>query len=313
MRRGIAAYIAQLNGETMPKIGRNDPCPCGSGRKYKQCHGPIDTARETEQRQLRNAQETLLDKLMETAPRFAAAFPEALQRFWGGKYRVETVEELDDLEERGAQRFLTWFFFDHRNGETTPLEQITADPGDLELTAPEARLLPSWVDVRLQPYFVVDVNQGRGFTVRPLWGESEITVEDQAAARRLEPGEVLIVHLTPAGDAHLVAGVAAHLTADTVEHLGEFADLHLADLRTTQPEAGYGELIQQRSEIFNHFVMEVPREEQDTSKLQMLVDNTRVMMATAAAAVGLRRGGDEAAPRLAVPQPAGEAQEHDEG
>lgn len=22
-----------------PKIGRNDPCPCGSGRKYKQCHG----------------------------------------------------------------------------------------------------------------------------------------------------------------------------------------------------------------------------------------------------------------------------------
>ncbi|MEJ6654474.1 MAG: SEC-C metal-binding domain-containing protein, partial [Pseudomonas sp.] len=24
-----------------PKIGRNDPCPCGSGQKYKQCHGKI--------------------------------------------------------------------------------------------------------------------------------------------------------------------------------------------------------------------------------------------------------------------------------
>ena len=24
---------------TMPKVGRNDPCPCGSGKKYKQCHG----------------------------------------------------------------------------------------------------------------------------------------------------------------------------------------------------------------------------------------------------------------------------------
>ncbi|MEO6186021.1 MAG: SEC-C metal-binding domain-containing protein, partial [Steroidobacteraceae bacterium] len=21
------------------KVGRNEPCPCGSGRKYKQCHG----------------------------------------------------------------------------------------------------------------------------------------------------------------------------------------------------------------------------------------------------------------------------------
>jgi len=24
---------------TQPKVGRNDPCPCGSGKKYKQCHG----------------------------------------------------------------------------------------------------------------------------------------------------------------------------------------------------------------------------------------------------------------------------------
>jgi preprotein translocase subunit SecA len=24
---------------TMPKVGRNDPCPCGSGKKYKKCHG----------------------------------------------------------------------------------------------------------------------------------------------------------------------------------------------------------------------------------------------------------------------------------
>jgi len=23
------------------KVGRNDPCPCGSGKKYKQCHGVL--------------------------------------------------------------------------------------------------------------------------------------------------------------------------------------------------------------------------------------------------------------------------------
>ncbi|MEX3823068.1 SEC-C metal-binding domain-containing protein, partial [Paraburkholderia sp. BR14262] len=28
-------------GSEMPKVGRNDPCPCGSGKKYKQCHGKI--------------------------------------------------------------------------------------------------------------------------------------------------------------------------------------------------------------------------------------------------------------------------------
>lgn len=23
------------------KVGRNEPCPCGSGKKYKQCHGRV--------------------------------------------------------------------------------------------------------------------------------------------------------------------------------------------------------------------------------------------------------------------------------
>jgi preprotein translocase subunit SecA len=27
---------------TQPKVGRNTPCPCGSGKKYKQCHGRLD-------------------------------------------------------------------------------------------------------------------------------------------------------------------------------------------------------------------------------------------------------------------------------
>jgi preprotein translocase subunit SecA len=25
----------------VPKVGRNDPCPCGSGKKYKNCHGQL--------------------------------------------------------------------------------------------------------------------------------------------------------------------------------------------------------------------------------------------------------------------------------
>lgn len=29
---------------TEAKVGRNDLCPCGSGRKYKQCHGRLDEA-----------------------------------------------------------------------------------------------------------------------------------------------------------------------------------------------------------------------------------------------------------------------------
>lgn len=32
-------YKVETIKRDAPKVGRNDPCPCGSGRKFKQCHG----------------------------------------------------------------------------------------------------------------------------------------------------------------------------------------------------------------------------------------------------------------------------------
>jgi preprotein translocase subunit SecA len=34
-----APFVRQV-----PKVGRNEPCPCGSGRKYKHCHGALQQA-----------------------------------------------------------------------------------------------------------------------------------------------------------------------------------------------------------------------------------------------------------------------------
>jgi preprotein translocase subunit SecA len=36
--QGEGAKVKTIVRET-PKVGRNDPCPCGSGKKYKKCHG----------------------------------------------------------------------------------------------------------------------------------------------------------------------------------------------------------------------------------------------------------------------------------
>ncbi|MFT3778117.1 MAG: preprotein translocase subunit SecA [Ottowia sp.] len=39
--RGAAAAGALGGAAAVPRVGRNDPCPCGSGKKYKQCHGAL--------------------------------------------------------------------------------------------------------------------------------------------------------------------------------------------------------------------------------------------------------------------------------
>jgi preprotein translocase subunit SecA len=34
--------VAEDNAKVVSlKVGRNEPCPCGSGKKYKQCHGSL--------------------------------------------------------------------------------------------------------------------------------------------------------------------------------------------------------------------------------------------------------------------------------
>jgi uncharacterized protein len=33
----LMQLVRDADLKTRPKVGRNDPCPCGSGRKYKRC------------------------------------------------------------------------------------------------------------------------------------------------------------------------------------------------------------------------------------------------------------------------------------
>jgi preprotein translocase subunit SecA len=40
--RPVQAATPAQPARTGPRVGRNDPCPCGSGKKYKKCHMPID-------------------------------------------------------------------------------------------------------------------------------------------------------------------------------------------------------------------------------------------------------------------------------
>jgi preprotein translocase subunit SecA len=39
-QRAVAGAVMAAAGG-MPRVGRNDPCPCGSGKKFKHCHGQL--------------------------------------------------------------------------------------------------------------------------------------------------------------------------------------------------------------------------------------------------------------------------------
>ena len=37
-KEGLTEYLTELSIFAKQNLGRNDPCPCGSGKKYKRCH-----------------------------------------------------------------------------------------------------------------------------------------------------------------------------------------------------------------------------------------------------------------------------------
>jgi hypothetical protein len=263
----------------MPKVGRNDPCPCGSGKKYKQCHLLIEQAAQVEQRQLRQAIDTLMPKLIAAAQELPTAITPALARFWDSTYSPEQLGELEDLEERGSDRFLTWFAFDYPLDDgRTLVEQLAGGAGALELSDAEARLLKGWTSVRLRPYAISSVLKGQGMHVYDLLDEVEYELEDHSASRRVQPGEVLVTHLVPAGDRYYVGGAAAHLTADTREKLHEYAGLHMEAFARDHPGATWADLLRERSEVLNHFIMALPVEKPDPALLDTLIMQTRISL-----------------------------------
>jgi hypothetical protein len=38
-----SVHSVEVSSMKIPKVGRNDPCPCGNGKKYKKCHGVAHT------------------------------------------------------------------------------------------------------------------------------------------------------------------------------------------------------------------------------------------------------------------------------
>lgn len=81
------------------KIGRNDPCHCGSGKKYKQCHLAKDEAKGREARQSAEAAASVASAEAPAAavrerPRHGSAQPWKGQANSRGFQRVTSMRKV---------------------------------------------------------------------------------------------------------------------------------------------------------------------------------------------------------------------------
>ena len=129
----------------MDKPGRNDPCYCGSGKKYKQCHMSADLAEERNQRAWADAARELRLDLLEyaDAERFDDAIGPAAAHYWNDLYTAETLPLMSASE---SERFLDWFLFDHTPPSGERLIELYRSEQGASLPSPRRELLDQWVE-----------------------------------------------------------------------------------------------------------------------------------------------------------------------
>ncbi len=174
-----------------PGIGRNHPCWCGSGRKYKVCHLHREQLPLTDRAAwlYQKAGADLLDGpfgplLMEVA--------EARARYW----------DSPDALESAVQEGLAW---DAALFEGGAFADFLAVRGSL-LPADERSLAEQWLLVERSVHEVVSVRRGEGMTLRDVRTGDVHEVRERAGSRQVKVGELYCARVVPAGDTMQIFG-----------------------------------------------------------------------------------------------------------
>lgn len=187
------------------KPGRNDPCPCGSGKKYKQCCLKTEQAQPEDAflwRRIRRAIEGSPMQMLEftTAHFGKAALAEAWDDFmphWDDEH-----DEPFAIDTPHMPVFMPWFFYewqpDPRYTSVKPEAQDGRTPGQAYLDKKARQLDPLLVRYIEQcgatpfSYFdVIEVRPGEGFTLRDIFTGGETYVTEQAGSRQSQAGDIL--------------------------------------------------------------------------------------------------------------------------
>lgn len=249
---------------------RNDPCPCGSGKKYKHCCMPKDQASHLEallwERAYRNLRTALVEFAQEEP--FTEAVAEGLQLFWGDSYHPEALERMDEDE---ALLFFDWFAFNYRWGEEGQrlIERFAASEPEY-LDERERALLQAWLAVPPGSAYRVEAVEGEDGTLHlqdlfaDRWPEgvpTRVDVLAPAAAKAVEPGEILLGRPVPVGSTMRLSGSTVRLPGEVASALRQFIEEAEAAYKGEHPEASWLEFLRDRGYLFVHFAMRHAEEE----------------------------------------------------
>ena len=244
----------------MPTLGRNDPCYCGSGKKYKHCHEPADRAAQAEAHGWDMARQKLTRDVIGFArePRFASSFADGIKLFWNGHYTAETA---DGMSEDESLRFFDWFAFDYAPADRPRLLDVFADEKGTALKELESKQLAYWREAKPGSAYRVESVKGDKITLRDLFDDSMAVVTSEAGARAAVIGEVLLARYVQVQNELRFSGTTVRLPEASVGEFKATMQKAFDEFRAEKPEATWADFLRARGYLMGHFAIKLAEAE----------------------------------------------------
>ena len=238
----------------MSKIGRNDPCYCGSGKKYKQCHMKIDNDIEKERRAWSEAATWLRRDLLKFArdERFTESFALALPLFWNNYYDMDNIEQMSVLE---AMRFTDWFAFDYKLEDGRYLIQVYQEDKQDELSEHQAAVLNGWLTAAPSGAYELRSYEGQLLSLRDITTGEDYEVFEPGGRGNVEIGEVILARILPVHDQLEFSSSPAYLPGDEIQDLPEKLTAAEDAYKVDHPDASHEEFMRDNSYLIVHHAL----------------------------------------------------------
>lgn len=187
----------------MSKTGRNDPCPCGSGRKYKVCHLPeIERAARAPRGRMdevKDADQRLLERIIKYVRQvFGDDSLRAAFEHWPGPRPIDESE---------LQLFVPWSLYHfHLVGEPTALERYMAGPCDTTDVEDDV-LCRAQATAGIGIWETEAVQKGVSVQVRDCFTDRRFEVLERKGSTQMLPLHTILARIVEHPDGPFFAGL----------------------------------------------------------------------------------------------------------
>ena len=205
-----------------PRPGRNDPCWCGSGKKYKKCHLEADErGTSPEPPADTDSLGDILAHVVKAARGWQsqAEQDEAFRLYFGKKRGKEPPDEESMIG------FMQWYAWDYRprsSGRTGVEEYLRRH--DLALGPRERSVLEGWRDSRFGLFEVQSVEADRGVHLREVYTGDTMFVHDVTSSRELVRWDCVLTRVEKSGDRYEFSGNGLSVPRNVLPEFQDFIE-----------------------------------------------------------------------------------------